>query len=436
MNSESSECSKIFRSKFNKLHADLTSASADTVKLAIALYSRSIVGKGVREEVSNAATPERAASKLLGAVETRIESHPRDITHFLECLGSFSTWQHHAEEFALRLKEVEAHMVKPLPVSEPNSSPASLGSGALGRQPVDIRLFISSSGVVVNPVRDPQHREQENFELRSAPVHRKHQPTPSDTPSQPGGKHFPQASSPASSVTLTPSSSCSLSVIAEETRGDFSPSEDGTPPQRSPSLASQTSTCSTFEDDVLSMKGSLDELLQKFWTLRNKLRTTRAERDSDRKRFAAGIEVANQETNELKEQVDTLQYENRELHEELDTMRERVVEGNRQKKKLMEQLRASYDELKHYKELCVKLEGHVKAAAGETNCVEYQMSEERVKELEAYKEKVKEYEEKIELLEMEVNFLLGSGSISLGPSDSEEWAGNPEQEDSGGLDSL
>ena len=68
--------------------------------------------------------------------------------------------------------------------------------------------------------------------------------------------------------------------------------------------------------------------------------------------------AANQETKELQQQVDTWQrqYEKSEceLLEELEKMRERVVEGNHQKEKLKEQLRAWFGELRHYKELNTK----------------------------------------------------------------------------------
>ena len=72
--------------------------------------------------------------------------------------------------------------------------------------------------------------------------------------------------------------------------------------------------------------------------------------------------AANQETKELQQQVDTWQrqYEKSEceLLEELEKMRERVVEGNHQKEKLKEQLRAWFGELRHYKELNTKRSQH------------------------------------------------------------------------------
>ena len=448
-----SEC-QIFRAMFNKLHADMESAPADTAKLAIKLYSSTIVGKGVRDTVVEAATPSKAASKLLGAVETWVESHPQEIGSFFDCLGSFPTWQEHVEDFARRLKEMEIRMVKPMPVSEPFSSPADLGmpSSGLQQQPLDIRLYISSSGdTKVGPVHG-QPSQEKVFELRSAPAHRKHSQLQevdfeagSVTPGQPGGgKLFQHTASPLTNSTRTLSpglgtASCSLSVVAKEaTSNGNSLTDDETQPQRLTSLVSQTSTSSALEEDMMSIKGSLDQYLTKCCSLISRLksenRALRAEQVKEKKEFAAAIEAANQETNELRKQVYALKYKNRELSEELESTRESVVDSNKKKKQLMEQLRDSYDELKHRTELCSKLEAQVKAVAGEANFMQCQQQEERVRELEdeleAYRKTNAELEDKIQLLEMEVNFLLGSGSSS------EEWALNPEQEDSGGLDSI
>ena len=309
------EC-QLLRSKFDLLHADLESAAVDTTKLAYQLYSKSILGKGVRSEVDEATTPGKAASKLLGAIENRIETHPRDLHTFLECLATFPTWQHHADDMAKKLKEIEAQLVQPLPVSDPSSfSPASSAVG--GGHPVDIRLIInSSSRVSAVPVLHDNHTQEQssNFMLRSAPVHRKHPPqqTTASTPLQ-SSKPFSNAYSPSSNSLSslssdqslsTCTSSASLAVITEETTDthDHSPPNDSIP-LRTPSLGSQTSTSSTFEEEVVSMKGSLDELLTKFCNLRSKLRarerelkTLKAEQAKKDQAFATQIEAASQET--------------------------------------------------------------------------------------------------------------------------------------------
>jgi hypothetical protein len=117
--------------------------------------------------------------------------------------------------------------------------------------------------------------------------------------------------------------------------------------------------------------------------------------------------------------------------------------SNQQKQVLLHHLQMSFEELKQCKELCSRLEEQMKASAQDGELLEkYQRSKERERELEeqveASKKTVTEYGDKIQLLEMEVNVLLGSGSLSLSSSfsDGDGWAVNPEQEDSGGLGSL
>ena len=121
-----------------------------------------------------------------------------------------------------------------------------------------------------------------------------------------------------------------------------------------------------------------------------------------------------------------------------------MVKGNQQKQALMSQLQDSFDELQRLRTRCSKLEEQIKAVTQDGEILDkYQKAREREKELEgqleACRKTVIEYEDKIQLLEMEVNVLLGSGSLSLSSSfSSDGWALNPEQEDSGGssLDSL
>ena len=450
MDRHNSEC-QLFRSKFALLYADLESAAADTTKLAYQLYSRSIVGKGLRNEVEEAVTPGKAASKLLGAVESRIESHPRDLDEFVKCLAAFPTWEHHAKDMAKKIKEIEAQVVQPLPVSDPSSfSPASSAPGT--GHPVDIRLIIFPNGGSARHGEQPQ----EPFVLRSAPVDRKHPPQPTAFSPAPSSKPFQQTSSPStnslsslSSDHTTPScntSSASFSVITEDATDDSPPLGDGMPLR----TISQTSTSSTFEEEVTVMKGSLDELMAKYCSLTRKIRsrdkqvkTLQAELARRKETFAAGMETANQETKDLQKQVDTLQVEKGELRDDLERTRESVMASNQQKQALLHHLQMSFEELKQCKELCSRLEEQMKASAQDGELLEkYQRSKERERELEeqleASKKTVTEHEDKIQLLEMEVNVLLGSGSLSLSSSfsDGDGWALNPEQEDSGGLGSL
>ena len=441
-----SEC-QLLRSKFDVLHTDMESAAADTAKLANQLYSRNVVGRGVRSAVDDAATPGKAASKLLGAVENRIESHPRDLHVFVECLAKFATWEHHAEDMAMRMKEIEAQMVQPLPVSEPSTcSPASVGGGG---HPVDIRLVIFPNGGARGDLQPG------SFVLRSAPVHRKHPPQP--TTPQSTTRPFNQTSSPSTtslsslvtSEHSTPTSTASLPIITEETTDDLTPPTDGIP-LRTPSLGSQTSTSSTYEEDVILIKGSLDELMAKHCSLRRKLcsreKHLQGELTKSKEAFATALETANQETNDLKKQVDSLTHENQGQREDLDRARESVLASNQQKQTLLQRNQMLYDKLKQSEELCLRLKEQVKAATqdGGSDLLEkYQRSRDRERELEeqleACRNTVTEYGDKIELLEVEVNILVGPGSLSLSSSFSDTdmlaWAMNPEQEDSGGLGS-
>ena len=409
------EC-ELFRQKMEPLYSSFQAAKADAEGLAIALYSRSIVGKGVRDEVCDSAvTPSKAASKLLSAVETRIESYPRDINTFIDLLETFPPLKEHADDMRRKLNEMESRIMLPQPVSE-----SSLQSQT--NQPVNIRLIISGGSSVLANGNQPEERD--TFELRSAPVHRKRPESSHNEPT--ASKSFTQPSSPLvnSSLDLSErhSSSSSLSMIPEEaTCPNIVP---GRLDSQTSSLTSQLSTSSSIEEEIVSVRGSLDGIIQKYRSLQRQLRhkdkkvkSLEEELTVKQKMYEGGMDSANQENKQLQDQMRSLRLENKQLKEEVDDARASVVTSNFLKQQLLDQLQGYFTEVKKYREHCEKLELQVKEASeGIDFYSEYQKAEAKVKEqeekIESYKRIIKEHEEKIALLETEIEILVSAESSS------------------------
>ena len=425
------EC-ELFRQKWELLHRDLKAAKADAEILAGKLYSKALVGPGVRDEVFDpACTPNRAASRLLNAVESRIESYPRDIVTFVEVLGTFAPWKEHAEDMKKKLAEMESRLTLAQPVSESSGS----HSPHTSQQPVSIHLFISSSGVAAGSVHataSPVHEQkQESFQFtRGPPVHRKHQQSSHshEIPSKP----FTQTTSPLSNTSRSlydnplQQSNTSLSAIPEEVTND-SPPDDGPAMlcSQTSSLSSQSSTASTIEEDVFTMRGSLEGILVKYRRLEHKLRDKNKklkakdeELATTKKTYDSGMAAANEAHRELQGQMMSLQLENKQLREEVEVTRDGVVAGNLQKQKLLDQLQSCHTEAKQYRDLCVELEVKVQEAnQGIDFYEEYQKSEAKRKEqeetIERYKCKVTDLQEKIGFLETEIEILVDSSITSV-----------------------
>ena len=378
--------------------------------------------KGVWDEVCDTAvTPSKAASRLLSAMETRIESHPQDIKTFIELLGSFAPWKDAADDMRRKIAEMESQVILAKPVSESSSYHSQAH-----QQPFNIRVFISpgSTGVVATESQTELHQERTTFQLRSAPVHRKHPESNQSVATTPASKHFTQVSSPLSSsshdLSDRQSSSSSLAVIPEEEAKQISPKGSlHSPPI---SLSSQSSTSSAIEEEVLSVRGTLDVILQKCRRLEHKLcrkdrkvKALEEELATKQKTYDSGMATANQANIELQDQMMSLQLENKQVKEEVDIARRSVVTSNQQKQQLLDQLQDYYTEVKKYQDLCAKLEVQVKEANQGINFyAEYQKAEATMKEqeqtIESYKRTIKEHEEKITLLETEIDILVSVDS--------------------------
>lgn len=412
------EC-ELFRQKMEHLYSSFQGAKADAEGLAIALYSRSIVGKGVRDEVCDSAvTPSKAASKLFSAVETRIESNPRDINTVIDLLENFAPLKEHTDDMRRRLAEIESRVTLPQPVSESSSQ-------SQANQPVNIHLIISGGvGVLQNPPQPSQERDI--FELGSAPVERKHPVSYHNDPT--AGKIFTQATSPLANsspdLSERQSSVPSLSMIPEEAScpNDFPARLDS----QASSLTSQLSTSSSMEEEILSMRGSFDGIIQKYRSLHRQLRqknrkvkSLEEELTVKQKTYERGMDSANQENRQLLDQMMSLQLENKQLKEEADDARASVMTSNLQKQQLLDQLQGYFTEVKRYRELCEKLELQVKEASeGIDFYSQWQKAEAKMKEqeekIELYKRIIKEHEEKIGLLETEIEILVSAESSTAG----------------------
>jgi hypothetical protein len=457
------EC-ELFRQKWELLHRDLKAAKADAETLAGMLYSKAMVGKGVRDEVCDpACTPNRAASRLLSAVESRIESYPRDMGTFVDLLSTFAPWQEHAEEMKKKIVEMESRLTLAQPVSESSGSQ----SPHTHQQPVNIHLIISSSGVAavqaasgasggsVQATASPVHEQTQENELfqftRGPPVHRKHrQSSHSEMPNKP----FTQTTSPFSNTSRNfydhplQHSSTSLSAIPEEVTDQSSP-DDGPAMlcSQTSSLSSQSSTSSTIEEDVFSMKGSLEGIIVKYRHLEHKLRSKdrmmkglEDELATTKKTYETGMATANEAHRELQGQMMSLQLENKQLREEMEVTRESVVASNLRKQHLLDQLQSCHTEAKQYRDLCAELEVKVQEANQGINFyAEYQKAEAKRKEheetIERYKRTVADLQEKIGLLETEIEILVSVESSIT--SVTAALTLDPEREDtSSSLDSL
>lgn len=425
--------SEVFRQKYEHIHHVLESAGADTGKLTIQLYSHSIIGKGVRDAVCEATTPTKAATTLLKAVETRIELHPQDIWTFVGLFSSFCTWEDLAEDMKQALTEIESKLTQPQPASDD-----TLSSSISPQQPLNIRLFISphTGGSAIHPMPEQRKQSKERMVLRSAPPHRRQvQPTP---PPLSLSKPFPQASSPSSSRDLTSpdQQSCTPSTVREST--DDPTSDKCLSVLRSYSTTSQSSI---FEEEVGSMKESLEGLLEKHCRLKDKLhekdreaKALQEELSMKKAEHETEMAAADQERKILKGELKTLKCTNEAMKGEVESARKSVEASNLLNQQLMERHRQCYAELKQFQDHCSVLEEKLKEATKNINFLEeYQKSEERAKELEvevvSCKQTIIKLTDKIELLEMEIEIFADRTSLGSFGTDIE-------QEISGGFDSL
>lgn len=392
------EC-KLLRVRYDILYKALQTSKADVVDLAFQLYSRDILSQTLREEVSEAMTPRDAASKLLRATERWIETHPRDLCTFVECLATFPPWRENAEELKAKLDEMESKLVKAQPVSE-EVAPTSFS-------PLTQRHSLN-----LHPIRE--QREREVFNLRSAPLHRRHLPKTDSEASLPTGKVFQQASSPQSTTTITLTSDrCTSSE--DPLPGDLTDSPTHLLCSQTSSLSSQISSCS--DDDVLSMKESFEDVLEKYLNMKRKLHGKNKKMKAMQKDFDAGMAAANSANMELQEKMETLELENCQKTEALEAARKSVFDSNLQKQQLMDQLKDRTIALQRCRQLCMVLDARVKEANKGINFYEeYQKSEERSRELERslenYKRLATEHEGKIKHLEMQIEILVSLPSLT------------------------
>ena len=429
------EC-KLFRVKYEILYKALQTSKHDVVDLAFQLYSKEILSQTMREEVSEAATPRDAASRLLRATEKWIETHPRDLCTFVECLATFPPWRGNAEEMKTKLDEMESKLVQPQPVSE---EVVSSCSPLTQQQSLNIRLFISPTGAVTtNPV--PEQNERETFNLRSAPVHRKHPQKRDSEASLQTSKVFQQASSPLSTAAHALSSdrrTGSEASVPEEVTDHSDDSPTQLLCSQTSSLSSQISSCS--DEDALSMKESFEDILEKYRTMKCKLHGKDKKMKDVQKKYDSGMASANAANMELQEQMKALELENCHMTDELEAARKSVFESNLRKQQLIDQLQDRSIALKRCQDVCMVLEAQVEEAKKGINFYDkYQKSEERSseleKELEYYKQLAIEHKDNIQHLEMQIDILVSSSSITSSIGD--DWALDAEQEVSCTLDSM
>ena len=455
------EC-KFFREKMGQLHSALQAARTDVESLTIKLYSESMVGEGLRDEVCDGGlTPCRAATKLLSAVESRIKSHPSEIDVFVEAFGSFPPWKDMAEEmnrtlFLMNSRQVEAELESGRPTYSTRSSDPCISTAPTdsrtpvqhsrsqpsSQPPVSIRIdsLVLTNLVTPSPT-DPLHVGTIPLPFRSAPAPHKSSDGSHIETRAPTSRMFTNASSPLSNslhdlVLEHPNSTSSLPTLPEEV-GEVSSPECSLTLQvsrQSLSLSSQLSTASSTEEEIQSMRGTMDDIAQKYHNMKQKLR------DKDRKMkaleedlaakqetYEAGMATANQENRDLCDRMKSLQLENHHFKDELIVARERIVASNLQKQHLLTQLQGYHAEVKEYQERCEKLEAQVKEANQEIDFyAKYQVAEVKMKEQEDEIARcrviIKEHEAKIEVLETEIEVLVSvEHSITHSTSFGSNW---------------
>ena len=441
------EC-KCFREKMGQLHSALQAARTDVESLTIKLYSESMVGEGLRDEVCDGGlTPCRAATKLLSAVESRIKSHPSEIDVFVEAFGSFPPWKDLADEmnrtlFLMNSRQVQAELESGRPTYSTRSSDPCISTTAptdsrtpvqhsrsqpSSQPPVSIRIdsLVLTTLVTPSPT-DPLHVGTIPVPFRSAPAPHKSSDGSHIETRAPTSRAFMKASSPLSNsshdlVLEHPNSTSSLPTLPEEV-GEYSSPECSLTLQvsRQPlsSLSSQSSTASSTEEEIQSMRGTMDNIAQKYhnmkWKLRDKDKKMKAiEEDLAAKQetYEAAMATANKENRDLCDRMKSLQLENNHFKDELIVARERIVASNLQKQHLLTQLQGYHAEVKEYQERCEKLEAQVREANQEIDFyAKYQIAEVKMKEQEDEiahcRVIIKEHEAKIEVLETEIEVLV------------------------------
>ena len=195
-----------------------------------------------------------------------------------------------------------------------------------------------------------------------------------------------------------------------------------------PNGPSSLSSTSSVEEDMESLKGSLDTFFMKYRKMEQKLKKKRKQVQSMKqeqtacKAYADAVSV---EAIELSKKLESLQLQNAQLEDNLADTRESLVSSNLQKQRIIDQMKRYYTDMLQYREQYNKLQAQVKKISEESDLfAAQQRSESKIQELESEIERMKElerdYKERIELLELEIEVLVTVDISSVGdvsPSD-------------------
>ena len=417
------EC-RLFQKTFKRLHDCI---QTDVENFTLQLYSDGLVCKGVRDKVySNVVTPSQATTKLLCAVESKIETNTAYLSEFIEALGSNTPWTEVADDLRRELFLIQSPQVRPELESgshtlKTRSSEPCLPTTAMPPLPLHSHSHpapvIHIEKLVVTPGQGPIP-EYVN-PVRAMPAT---QP-PEETGMPPVAKSVVQSppshqGSDLVSEEKTTTAGCMSTLVEQENQGFPGRSETLLIQSQTSSISSQSSVCSVTEEEIQSVQESMITLLNKVQKMERKLKkkdqklnTMKQERAKERKTYEDGMAAANQENKELHEQVHSLQLHSQELEDKLTGAHEAMRKSDQQKQCLLSQLTEYHRNMLQCQEKCQRLEAQVKKAnAGNNFYADYQTSVVRVQELESEVEHLKitnqDYREKIELLEFEIDVLV------------------------------
>ena len=424
--------SQLFQKTFKQLQECI---QTDVEAFTLDLYSRGLVGKGVRDDVlSCTVSSSKGATKLLCAVESQIESNEENFDQFILALAAHPPWREIADSlkkelFFNRSPQVHAELESGARVpsqSLPSDSralpslsaqqPHSLFNRHLRALSSQAPVIHIEKLVIQSPDMGPVTVNPDSSEPGQAFYHMHQQEIPVVPELQPctvehSGVREEEAET-------QPSVENCLPPVMEGGGGNQLDVDNSLLPPLLSSLSSQSSVCSLTEEDIQSMEKIIGTLMSKCEKMTKKLRrkekkmeTMEEETVRGREEYDSAIAAANEENIELRKQFQASQLRNQSLEEEVAATKQNIVESDQQKQYLLEQLTKKHKTIVECQERCKRLEIQVKEANSSIDFYDaYQQSEAKARELEGEVEKLKgtisKYTDHIELLEFEIEVLV------------------------------
>ena len=419
--------SQLFQKTFKQLQECI---QTDVEAFTLDLYSRGLVGKGVRDDVySSTVSSSKGATKLLCAVESKIESNEENFDQFIIALAAHPPWREVADNlkkelFFIRSPQVHAELesgarapsrtlstdTRAFP-SLPAQQPHSLFNQHLRALSSQAPVIHIEKLVIQSPDTGPVAAKPEQAFCHM------HQPEIPVVPELQPCTVEPSGTQEEEEETQSSAEKC-LPPVMEEGGGDQLDVDDLLLPPQTSSLSSQSSVCSLTEEDIQSMEKMIGSLMSKCEKMTKKLRrkekrmeVVKEETTRGRDEYESAMAAANEENKELRKQLQASQLRSQSLEEEVAAAKQNIVKSDQQKQYLLEQLTEQHKTIVECQEKCKKLEVQVKEANSAIDFYDaYQQSEAKARELEGDVERLKgtisKYTDHIELLEIEIEVLV------------------------------